>query len=133
MKHRIKVKMIWQVASGMAAWCEAQMDVRYTQSVYIRQGEPNEESPLNEANTDGDPHIFICDLILADESAAVDAFETLTDASLIPWLYDTEEVSFVEHHLCDHDEDNRSGCSIIHRKEYKNKALSKEIINNEVQ
>lgn len=128
MKHRIKAKMIWQVASGMAAWCEAQMAVRYTQSVYIRQGDPEEEAPFNEADTSGNPHVFTCDLILGNEAAAIDAFNTLTSASLMAWLEDTDEVSYVEHHKCYHDESNQS-CEIVHRKEYQNQALTKEIIN----
>lgn len=133
MKHRVKAYMRWQAASGMAAWAKAQMDVRYTQSVYIRQGEDAEEAPFNSTDTSGDPHIFECDLILADQAAAQDAFNTLTAASLIPWLENSSETSFVEYHICDHDEDNRGGCSIAHRKEYENQALSKEIINDEVQ
>lgn len=125
--------MRYQSASGMTNWCKAQMDVRYTQSVYIRQGTAEEEAPLNISNTDGDPHIFTCDLILGNEASALDAFATLTSASLMAWLENSSETSWVEYHICDHDEDNRSGCLVAHRKEYENQTLSKEIINGVVQ
>ena len=95
------------------------MGVRYQQSVVIRQGDPAEEQPVNEVRDDGEDHeLFVCDLILADESAAADAFNTLSDhnvlgqAVAIPTEEGGDIPSWVERHLCDHDEDDRSGCQV---------------------
>lgn len=94
------------------------MVVRHGQAVHIRQGEPAEEAPVNEVDTDGDPHLFRCDLPLMDEAAAADALATLSDATVLGQsVLVGEAPSWVEHHQCDHDENNRSGCTVVGREE----------------
>jgi len=92
------------------------MVVRYGQAVHIRQGEPAEEAPVNVV--DGD--LFYCDLPLMDQAAAEDALATLSDANVLGLslpLSAEGDLSFVEHHLCDHAEDSRTGCTVVTRNE----------------
>lgn len=122
MLHRLRAHVAYTTASGLATWSRDQMAVRYEQAVHIREGEPAEEAPVNEITDVGDLQVFRCDLPLMDEAAAADALATLTSdavfgqAQPIPGDL-SDRPSFVEHHLCDHDEDDRSGCTIIDRVE----------------
>ena len=114
--------MRFTAASGLATWCRDQMAVRYGQAVHIRQGEPAEETPVNEVTDDGDQQVFRCDLPLMDEAAAVDAVSTLGDANVLGQSEshpdpDGPEPSWVEHHECDHAEDVRDGCVVVERRE----------------
>jgi len=114
--HRLRARMQFSPGSGLAQWCYDQMTVRHGQAVHIRQGEPAEEAPVNVV--DGD--FFYCDLPLMDEAAATDALATLSDATVLGQslpISDEGDASFVEHHLCDHDENSRTGCAIITKNE----------------
>ncbi len=121
MLHRVRARVRYPASSGLAAWSRDQMVVRHGQAVHIRQSEPAEEPPVNEVIDAGDTHVFRCDLPLADEAAAVDAFATLTTGSV--WgealtldLVDGDP-SWIERHECDHDEDVRHGCVVMDRVE----------------
>ena len=91
------------------------MAVRFGQAAHIRQGEPAEEPPVNVVVGD----LFRCDLPLMDEAHAIDALATLSDATVLgATVVDAEgAASWVEHHVCDHDEDVRTGCSVVTRNE----------------
>lgn len=118
MLHRLRARMLFTAGSGLATWARDQMSVRYGQAVHIRQGEPAEEAPVN--LVDGD--LFVCDLPLTDQAAAEDALATLSDPTVlgvtISETVDGVTVpSWVEHHLCDHADDVRSGCAVVTRNE----------------
>ena len=121
MLHRVRARVRYPASSGLAGWSHAQMDVRYGQAVHIREGEPAEEAPVNEVVDDGDYQVFRCDLPLMDEAAAIDAFATLTTASVWGEALTLDPVdgdpSWIERHECDHDEDDRSGCIVMDRVE----------------
>lgn len=114
MLYRVRAQMRFTPASGLATWCRDQMAVRYEQSVHIRQGELDEESPVNEVI---DLEYFICDLPLVDESAAEDAVATLSDPNVLGQSepLDDGEASWVDWHPCTHDEDTRTPCSLTER------------------
>lgn len=106
----------YPTSSGLAVWSRDQMAVRHGQAVHINPGAANEEAPLNEVVDQGDgTSIFRCDLPLMDEAAAVDALSTLTTAAIwqqalpLPDLDGEPTPAWVEHHLCDHDEDVQAG------------------------
>ena len=107
--------------SGLAQWCKDQMDVRYQQAVVINEGAANEEAPLNEVRNEDDEQVFACDLPLADESAAEDAFTTLSDHNVLGQAlmldeYDAYSVkSWIEHHICRHDEMPPQPCQVMSR------------------
>ena len=122
MLNRLRARVRFTKASGMADWAKAQMDVRYGQAVHINQGEPNEELAVNEVTPDDPDHeIFVCDLPLMDEAHADDAYATLTSASVFNSTYvsgfDDGEggvtPSYVERHDCDHHEPDRQGCKVV--------------------
>ena len=122
MLNRVRARMRFTAASGLATWCRDQMQVRYGQAVHINAGEPNEEVPINEVVDDGDWQVFGCDLPLADEAAAADAVATLGDHNVLGQsephpTFDGSTPSWVEHHSCDHQEDVRSGCAVVDRRE----------------
>lgn len=110
--YRTRAQVRWPAASGLAAWAVAQMDVRYQQSVYIRQGEPAEEAPVNH---EPEPGLFVCDLILADQAAADDAFATLSAASVLSqaevlaYEDDVPVASWIDVVECDHAFEVREG------------------------
>ena len=119
MKHRARARLVFGKSSGMAQWCKDQMAVRYDQAEHMNEGLKNEEPKYNtlqeyDANNDE----FKCDLPLLDKDHAEDTFNTLTDATVWAHLVDGVGVQFVEHHICDHDESNRSGCVTQSRKTY---------------
>ena len=119
--HRIRARLRFTTASGMATWCRDNMAVRHGQAVHINEGLANEELKFNEVVASGDSHQeFRCDLPLMDEAAAVDAFSTLTPQSLkdqmVP-LEDEESIAFVEHHTCGHDESPPLPCVVVDRYE----------------
>lgn len=95
------------------------MAVRHGQAVHVNEGLANEESKLNEIAASGDLHQeFRCDLPLMDESHAVDAYNTLTSITAQMVLFESdEEVAFVEHHTCGHDEDPPVPCVVVSRHE----------------
>jgi len=116
MLHRLRASMRFPAGHWGPQWCHDQMAVRYQQAVHIRPGEAAEESPFNVV--DGD--LFRCDLPLADEAAARDAFATLSDHNVlgqtVPMVdLDTSTPSFVEVHTCDHADDVRAGCVVVAR------------------
>lgn len=95
------------------------MAVRYDQATHINEGLANEEQKYNiKREWDSDNNEFLCDLPLLDESHAADAFNTMTAASVWAWLTDGVGVNWVEHHTCDHDQDERDGCKKQSYKEY---------------
>ena len=120
--HRVRASMRFPTSSGLATWARDNMAVRYEQAVHIRQGEPAAEAPVNEVTQDGSRDVFRCDLPLMDEAHAIDAFNTLSDANVLgqsephPEL-DGDFPSWVERHVCDHDDDNRDGCVVTGRQE----------------
>lgn len=112
--HRLRAHMRFPEGHWGPQWCYDQMTVRYGQATHIRQGEPSEESPVNIV----DGAFFRCDLPLVDESAALDALATLSDQNILGQTIPIEpgedyEPSWVEYHLCDHEDDVRSGCQVI--------------------
>ena len=116
MLHRVRSDMRFTASSGLAGWCRDQMDVRYGQAVHIRQGEPDEESPVNLVVDEGEHERFVCDLPLADEAAAVDAVATLSDPNVLGQAVDLDdgEPSWVDRHPCTHDDD-REPCVLTER------------------
>ena len=119
MLHRLRARLVFPKSSGMAQWCYDQMTVRYDQAVHVNEGAANEESKYNIVQEyDADNDEFKCDLPLMDEAHAIDAYNTLSDASVWAWLADGVGVNWVEHHTCDHDEVVRSGCVTQSRKTY---------------
>ena len=120
MLHRIRAEVAYPTTSWLAVWSRDQMAVRHGQAVHINPGAANEEPPVNEAVDQGDgTSVFRCDLPLMDESAAVDALATLTAASVwvqavdLPAIDGIPRPSWVEHHLCDHDEPVHTGCTVV--------------------
>lgn len=113
--HRIRCSMRFTKTSGMAPWVYAQMDVRYGQAVHINEGLAEEEQKRNEVIEDGDHEFAICDLPLMNEAHAVDAFNTLSDASVMAHIEDDDQggPSWIEHHICRHDETPNKPCEII--------------------
>lgn len=120
MLHRLRARIRYPKTSGLAGWSKAQMGVRHGQAVHIKQGQTNEEPKKNQIVDDGDYEIFECDLPLLNEAHAQDAFNTLGAESV--WvqavnLDDGEQSSsWIEYHLCRHDETSQQPCSIINRK-----------------
>ena len=108
MLHRVRARMRFTAASGMAGWCHAQMGVRHGQAEHIRPGGPAEEAPLNEVAGEGADQVFTCDLPLADEAAAVDAVSTLTAASVLAWASEYR----VSRERCRHDETPPGACEL---------------------
>ena len=121
MLNRVRANMLFPTSSGMAQWAVDNLAVRYQQAVHIRQGEPAEEAPLNEFTEQGDYQLFRCDLPLLDAAHATDAVETL--AGIFAWTEPESDgeggttPAWVEHHQCDHDDDVRSGCVVVDRRE----------------
>jgi hypothetical protein len=117
MLHRFRARMRFSEGHWGPTWCRDQMAVRYGQAVHIRQGEPAEEAPINQIEGD----VFICDVALMDAAAAQDAVNTLSDHNVLGVTLaldqNLELPSYVEYHLCDHAEDDRSGCSVVDRRE----------------
>ena len=119
MKHRARARLVFSKSSGMAQWCKNQLAVRHGQAVHINEGYKNEEPKYNiNQEYDANNNEFKCDLPLLDKSHAEDAYNTLTDATIWAYLVDGVGVQFVEHHTCDHDETNRSGCVTQSKKTY---------------
>ena len=119
MLHRLRARLVFSKSSGMAQWCKNQMSVRHGQAAHINKGENNEEPKYNILEEwDADNDEIRCDLPLLDQSHAEDAFNTLTDATVWAHLADGVGVHWVEHHICDHDESQRSGCVTQSRKTY---------------
>lgn len=119
MVHRLLVKLIFPKSSGMATWCRDQMQVRHNQAVDINANKDNAEPKFNTVNDhDANNQVFRCNLPLLDEAHAIDAYNTLTDASIWAWLANNVGLHYVEHHTCDHDEVNRAGCVVQSRKEH---------------
>lgn len=123
MLHRVRAHMRFTRASGLATWCRDNMAVRHGQAVHIRQGEPAAEAPRNETSRDGNSDEFACDLPLMDEAHAIDAVNTLSAPTVlgqsqpIPDGLGGSRASWVERHVCDHDEDVRTGCVVADRRE----------------
>jgi len=120
--HRLRAEIAYPTTSGLTVWSRDQMAVRHSQAVHINPDAGNEEPPANETADQGDgTSIFRCDLPLMDEAAAVDALATLTTASVwgqavdLPDVDGTPRPSWVEHHLCDHDEPTQTGCTVVTR------------------
>ena len=120
MLHRLRAEVAHPTSSGLSVWYSQQMAVRYGQAVHINPGAANEEAPANEVVDQGDGvTVFRCDLPLMDEAAAVDALATLTTASVWVQAVDLPDIdgiprpSWVEHHLCDHDEAVHTGCTVV--------------------
>lgn len=118
--HRLRARLQFNPGFGLAQWCHDQMTVRYEQAVHIRQGEPATEPKTNVV--DGD--LFYCDLPLMDEAAAEDALATLSAPTVLGVSVPlgsggvaNPAPSFVEYHLCDHAEDDRTGCVVVTRNE----------------
>lgn len=113
--NRLRARMLFPAGHWGPTWCRDQMAVRHGQALYIRQGEPAEEAPVN--LVDGD--LFVCNLPLMDEAAAIDALATLSDANVLGvTIPDLEGIpSWVEHHTCDHAEDFRNGCVTVTKNE----------------
>ena len=119
MLHRLRARLVFPKSSGMAQWGYNQMAVRYDQAVHINPDAGNEEPKYNiKQEYDTDNEEFKCDLPLMDEAHAINAYNTLTDASVWSYLVDGVGVNWVEHHTCDHDEAVKSGCVTQSRKEY---------------
>jgi len=111
--QRLRCTMRFSTASGMAPWAEAQMAVRHGMARDIeRTGEPKR----NEVLASRDTQVLECDLPLLDAAHARDAYDTLlaVRAWVVPATGD-EAPSFVEHHICHHDEDPPGPCVVVRR------------------
>lgn len=108
--HRLRARLRFTTASGMAAWSHAQMEVRHGMAINISAREPK----FNRVAIDGSHSILECDLPLLDAAHAADAFNTLTNASVRAWVQ-SDGRCFVEHHLCRHDETPVAPCSVLSR------------------
>lgn len=124
MLHRIRAHIAYPTGSGLAVWSRDQMQVRYGQAVHINESLANEEPPVNVVTDDDDVQVFRCDLPLMNEAAAAtDALATLTTAAVwgqalpLPDVDGGPTPSWVEHHLCDHDEPEQTGCTVVTRVE----------------
>ena len=123
MVHRVRASVRFTKASGLGPWAKAQMDVRYAQAIHLNEGLANEEPKRNEVVAGEDHDIFICDLPLMNEAHAVDAFNTLTAASVFHPQHvsafpgEDGGPSWVERHTCGHDEDPPQPCVVQQRKE----------------
>jgi hypothetical protein len=118
MLHRLRVHMRFPEGHWGPQWCYDQMAVRFTSAAFINPGKANRESALNYMSGS----IYKCDIPLVNEIRAIDAFNTLSDPSILGVtvrLSDDNEHSWVERHICDHDAGNskRSGCIITARSE----------------
>ena len=110
--HRVRAHV--RLGGGLATWARDQMAVRHGQAVHINEGLDNEEPKRNEV-VDGD--LFICDLPLMNEAHAIDAYNTLTSASVLAWVVapGEEEQWYIERHTCHHDEDPVLPCAVNER------------------
>lgn len=117
--HRLRARLVFPASSGMAQWAKDQLQVRHDQATHINEGAKNEEQKYNILNDyEDDKQEIKCDLPLLDEAHAQDAYATLTDASVWTHLAEGVGVNWVEHHTCDHDEEVRTGCKTVSRKEH---------------
>lgn len=120
--HRVRAVMRFRRAQGLATWCRDNMAVRFEQAVHIRPDTQASEPPVNEVVADGGRDVFRCDLPLMDEAHAIDAVNTLSAATVLgqseplPIRGETAP-SWVERHVCDHAEDDRTGCVVADRRE----------------
>ena len=122
--NRVRARLRFTNASGLAAWAEANMAVRYNQAISINEGLANEELKRNEVVADGPNHsVFNLDVPLMDEANAIDAFNTLNAPSVAAQI-EVEEggLCFIERHTCYHDEDPPQGCTIDERIEFEYEA-----------
>lgn len=123
MVDRVRARMRFTAASGLAVWCRDNMAVRHSQAVHLNEGEPSEEAPVNEVVDDGAEQVFRCDLPLMDTAHAADAFATLSAATVLgqSLVLGSEEgvasPSWVEHHECHHDETPPAPCETVSRAE----------------
>jgi len=117
--YRLRARVRYPKSSGLAIWSRDQMDVRYGQSVFIKEGLNNEEAPQNNVVDDPDDptnyEIFTCDLPLHDQAAADDAFVTLTDPTVFGQaenfgVGEEASPSWIENHVCRHDETPQQPC-----------------------
>lgn len=120
--HRVRAEFRFRRSLGLATWCRDNMAVRFQQAVHIRPGERGDEPPVNEVIADGSRDVFRCDLPLMDEAHAIDAVNTLAAATVLGLseplpVLDASVPSWVERHICDHAEDDRSGCVVADRRE----------------
>jgi len=92
-------------------------------AVHIRPGTQASEEPVNQvADLNGARQEFRCDLPLMDEAHAIDALNTLSAPTVLGVSEplpsgEGARPSWVEYHVCDHDEDDRSGCVVVERRE----------------
>jgi len=75
-----RVRAYVRLGGGLATWARDQMAVRYSQAIHLNEGLENEELKKNEVT---DTNLFECDLPLMDEAHAIDAYNTLTSASVL--------------------------------------------------
>jgi hypothetical protein len=121
--HRVRAIIQFQQAQGLATWCRDNMAVRFAQAVHIRPGEMGDEPAVNEVvAAPNSRQVFRCDLPLMDEAHAIDAVATLSDANVLGQSEPTPAAdrtapSWVERHVCDHAEDDRTGCVVVDRRE----------------
>lgn len=114
--NRVMARIVYTKVSGLSTWSRDQMSVRYGQATAIKKGLKNEENPKNEVIEDpenSDNEIFVCDLPLSDSTYAEDAYNTLSAASV--WTQALEG-SYIEHHICHHDETPQQPCETIDKK-----------------
>lgn len=115
MIYRLQASILYYKNSGLATWCKNQMDVRYTQAIHLKPDTNKEERPLNKIIEETDDiERFQCDLPLLNKQHAQDAFNTLSTESI--WLQalgsneDIESGSFINLHVCGHDETPQVSC-----------------------
>ena len=122
MLHRVRAAVRFTQQSGLATWCRDNMAVRYQMAVHIRPGTQADEEPVNVVVQDGQHQVFRCDLPLMDSAHAIDALTTLSAPTVLGVSEplpsgEGARPSWVEYHVCDHDEDDRSGCVVVERRE----------------
>ena len=112
--NRVRARLRFTNASGMAAWAKANMEVRYTQAIHLNEGLANEELKKNDFIADGASHgMYELDIPLMNEAHAIDAYNTLN--AIMSWVVPenpNSEECFLERHTCYHDEGTPSGCVI---------------------
>ena len=110
--NRVRARLRFTNASGLATWAKANMEVRYTQAIHLNEGLANEELKKNDFIADGASHgMYELDIPLMNEAHAIDAYNTLN--AIMAWVVpETDGDCFLERHTCYHDEGSPSGCVV---------------------
>jgi len=115
--HRIRARMRFPQQGGLAQQAFAQTEGRFGRAVTIRAGTIAEEPRQRRVERE----TFVCDLPLPDEEDAEGAYATLAGMLDDSLPVDARTPagatvpSWVEHHVCFHDEREQIPCVLIKR------------------